>query len=234
MAATEHTVNLLTSTLKQKEYHTPKQSPLAQLSRRKHYCGWDCEPLVIWWTVGQVSGWWSTRRRAGQKRLVEMSFEAYPTAAPWQVVPGLKTLKWRRKRCFRPGNDISKGPEVRLYVDWLGWLIYSKSICWDLVMCWAQHRPTGHGPCCHGLYGPVGWGGREKDETASRSLNVNCGRIFDTALGKRKKPENKQFPSCHYYCYCQNAYLSGFWLFQAVPSGSRPSWEQWVFPDWGF
>lgn len=154
--------------------------------------------------VGQVNGWWSTGRRAGQKRVGGEELCSIPNCSPLTACARTEDTIWRRKRCFRQGNDISKGPEVRLYVDWLGWLIYSKGICWDLVMCWAQHRPAGHGPCCHGLSGPVGWGGREKDETASRSLNVNCGRILDTFLGKRKKPENKQLPSCHYYCYCQN------------------------------
>lgn len=183
--------------------------------------------------VGQVNGWWSTGRRAGQKRVGGEELCSIPNCSPLTACARTKDTIWRRKRCFRQGNDISKGPEVRLYVDWLGWLIYSKGICWDLVMCWAQHRPAGHGPCCHGLSGPVGWGGREKDETASRSLNVNCGRILDTFLGKRKKPENN-FLVAIITVIARTPYLSRFWLFQAVPSGSRPSWEQWVFPNWGF
>lgn len=163
-----------------------------------------------------------------------MAFEAYPPVAPDRLCQDWWHLSEEGKGALGPGNYISKGPEVRLYVDWLGWLIYSKSICWDLVMCWAQRRPTGHGPSSHGFM--VQWageGGRKARGPAGVWMSTVEGFLIHS-WGKERNQTTNNFPVAIITVIARTPYLSGFWLLQAVPSGSRPSWEQWVFPDWGF
>lgn len=78
MAPAEHTVNLLTSTLKQKEYHLP----WLRFPEGKIAVGEIVNP----WSSGE----WLAKSMGGgaqggelvRKGLVEKSFAAYPTAAP--------------------------------------------------------------------------------------------------------------------------------------------------------
>lgn len=158
--------------------------------------------MVIWWAKSAAGG--TQRGELVRKGLVEMAFEAYPPVAPDRLCQDWWHLSEEGKGALGPGNYISIRPRGTAICR-LTWLIdlFKKHLLGPgHVLSSAQANWTWS--LFSWIYGPVGWGGREKGERASRSLNVNCGRVFDTFLGKRKKPDNKQLPTCHYYCYCQN------------------------------
>lgn len=112
------------------------------------------EPVVLGWTIdnnqSKVNIWILTdilmnenrtmMRREGRLLVYEKTF--------WKELFGKKSQKWQLEKTswgnwkafFRGENTQHKGPELRMYLDILTWIMFCRGIvCWQLYSCpsWA-------------------------------------------------------------------------------------------------